>query len=239
MGLLKKIETSVKKTVVAIQKKVIAPIEKKIVAPVIKQIETKVIAPVTKAVIAPMVKGIKTTIIKPIEKKIKAKVVKKKAPKPPKAIKAKVEKETTYATASEPKYNKVTLSPVVVTNDALINTINNPTIPNNYINNDYNLNNDSYEDNLNPNIITYLDNDIYYTNNKQKESMIAAKPKSHKSIRVLFIILMSILGLLVFYNFVISPKEYWNILIVYILLFIALVKYYDINKKYLFVDKII
>ncbi len=213
MSVLSKIKNAFKK------------VEKAVIAPAIKAINKTIIKPIENKVIKPAIKGIQQKIIKPVQKKISSDKLKKSANK---KIKNVVNKITI---AKAPEFQKLSINKPATNNDDLINIINNPTIPNS------NVTQTVSKNNYNPNTITYLDNDIYYMDNKQKKFDVK-KIKTNRYIKIFTIIVMVILGLTILIELSKDPKHKWNMLVLYLILLYLLVFCYDINKRYFFFNEI-
>jgi hypothetical protein len=105
--------------------------------------------------------------------------------------------------------------------------LNNPQIPNSYKEYNYNF--------KNPNLIEYLDNDIYNINNNVINKNISNFSKYLKNF---LIILISILGIFVFIEFKNDPKNTWNLLILYIIICVILFHKFKFSNQFLVFNKI-
>ncbi len=152
-------------------------------------------------------------------------------PKSHTSSKSQKSKKKTEKSEKKTEKTKKTEKKSVIDEQAFENIINNPGIPS--------IKNEKITNNNNPNTIEYLDNDIYYLNNKEKISKLNQVPdNTSKIMKYIVIIIFIILGVIISIKFSRKPKENWNILVVYLIL-TAMIKFkFNINNKFLFFNNI-
>lgn len=221
----------------SINKAVIQPINKTVIKPAIPAINN--------TIIKPAITAINNDVIKPIEKvvdDVKKKVEEAVDPGEPEPVTYDETKPSDLYNPppavyrgpgiEKPQFNSVKLTAVKFETDDVVDGINDPTIPSNKENTSININR------YNTKTIEYLDTDIYYKSNNEKYTIKDKLPTTNKYIKYFIIAIFLVLGILIFIEFSKSPKERWNILVIYVLLVIFIKFFYNINKRFLFFNRI-